>query len=934
MAAVKKLGQFSRLIAKKEFEETHISEDSTSDDGSKDELAVTSNSESEDVKYSAEKLINDISEEEKEALQRYEEKFGEARDGSRPGYNRKSFPWYVAHPKGEEASKESLEAAARAVVAQQQERKAKLREVDADGEQFQICQRCSLPLGECCYEGQDGAHVHAECMAQIMLQEVQDKEAKLVHEQTEKKLESRLEHCIGWRTSSVPKNEMIAKQLGCSPAPKGLCSLVYDEVAKTVRIAATHEPTASVNLEYLLLALKVRRHACREPLFSLDPVDPQNIEKTPQKKRYEPDWLSGTSVGDIMFQADYFLKELALGEYTMPVVGMLSVFDWSEVQDAVRTWAGREWFVVKKAEVRLAEDKTLIPYVKMGVEAREQVMGKNGLEDAPITGANHPLKRFAEAFTRNFDLIAERKSVVFHLRELAKASVMAKFLVDSKAHVESTWYDLAEELVKSATPDAHQEIPQLWNMRGNSRIQLKDGKLLDSETGMYSSCHAIYGGVEFGLDRFELAQRHALPGAALQQQGLQSMSLGPTGRPMFMPQRFQLSQRGEMPQGVDLNLDKFGLSSIERFNGCLPPCSAAFDSPESRVILGRAFLRSLQHASWNMEDDKKKVLNGVFNPALCDRTEEGDMFTPPDPNMQYVTKLESLVKEEEALLEKRKLIFFDTSFVVGSAGPYFPRSWTSRHLIEGLTVERSLVKLQVDASFQKSLAEDILPAAAPEFSKVTEDGVTFRIYSIGSLEIRTTQAASGSEEVGAVFSRRAQTWKPAAGKNRREALETEKLVKAKFYVETVEASSEIASSLDKCHYFVVLETDKGNIILTEKLADGSTTWVVNPENIEDRNSLAKLLGTVEGKDEGATVEKLKISQISFNKASGKASSCEKKRYARAVLRLLMDKTISGRKYPGRAYPYPGDAAKSTRFARKRHTESPKPTEGGDESADI
>lgn len=29
-------------------------------------------------------------------------------------------------------------------------------------------------------------------------------------------------------------------------------------------------------------------------------------------------------------QADYFLKELALGEYTMPVVGMLSVFDWSE----------------------------------------------------------------------------------------------------------------------------------------------------------------------------------------------------------------------------------------------------------------------------------------------------------------------------------------------------------------------------------------------------------------------------------------------------------------------------------------------------------------------------------------------------------------------------------------------------------------------------
>ena len=54
-------------------------------------------------------------------------------------------------------------------------------------------------------------------------------------------------------------------------------------------------------------------------------------------------------------------------------------------------------------------------------EAREQVLTKNGLEDAPVTLPHHPLKKFAEAFTRNFDLIAERKSVIFHLRELAKA---------------------------------------------------------------------------------------------------------------------------------------------------------------------------------------------------------------------------------------------------------------------------------------------------------------------------------------------------------------------------------------------------------------------------------------------------------------------------------------------------------------------------------
>ena len=43
-------------------------------------------------------------------------------------------------------------------------------------------------------------------------------------------------------------------------------------------MAPTLEPAASVNLEYLLLALKVRKTARREPLFSLDPVDPKNLE--------------------------------------------------------------------------------------------------------------------------------------------------------------------------------------------------------------------------------------------------------------------------------------------------------------------------------------------------------------------------------------------------------------------------------------------------------------------------------------------------------------------------------------------------------------------------------------------------------------------------------------------------------------------------------
>lgn len=61
---------------------------------------------------------------------------------------------------------------------------------------------------------------------------------------------------------------------------------------------------------------------------------------------------------------NYFLKELGIGEYDMPIAGMLSVSDGSELEEDHSEWAAREWFVVQKAEVRMAQDETLIPHVK------------------------------------------------------------------------------------------------------------------------------------------------------------------------------------------------------------------------------------------------------------------------------------------------------------------------------------------------------------------------------------------------------------------------------------------------------------------------------------------------------------------------------------------------------------------------------------------
>ncbi|CAK9106865.1 NADPH-dependent diflavin oxidoreductase 1 [Durusdinium trenchii] len=851
----------------------------------------------------------ELSKEEEEAFEQYVGKFGENRAGEAPGYNRQAFPWTAGQPLKKATPKEAIEA----VLEANRPKKTyqpPLTEVDSEGEEVPLCTRCSMPVGQFAYEGRQGIRscVHAECMAQVLVEDAQRHEDRRTTWEVEKKLKSRNEYEIGWRPDSVPQNAHLAERMGCNTPAPGLCCLVLDEASRTVKVAPTLEPAAAVNLEYLLLALKVRKTAKREPLFSLDPVDHQNLEKTPQKKVYEPSWLAGTSVGDVMFQADYFLKELALGEYTMPVAGMMSVFDWSELSAAERDrdWSGREWFVVRKAEVRMAMDQTLIPVVKMGVEAREQVLTKGGLEDAAVTAATHPLKKFADAFSRNFDLIAERRSVVFHLRELAKASVMAKHLVDSNIRVNSTWYQLADEIVKGTAPEAHPQIPQLWNMRGNSRIQLKNGRLIDMLTGGQRKLHAIYGGVEFGLDRFELAQRHAMQGQA-------GMQLGQSGRPMFMPQRIQIGQQAQvpsMPQGVDLNLDKFNLSNIERFASHLPACSGTSDSLATKVTLGKAFLKSLRERKYpGLKQEYEEVLLKVFESPECDRSQEGDAFIPPDPSMEYTGRIRSLVNEEKLLLERRQMHFFDKAFQVGNAGPDFPRSWTSRIQVEkdgaktDVSQRKMLTKVDFDPAFASVLANDILPTAAPEFKKDTEDGSTFRIYQIGSLEVRTTQMKFGQEKVGAMFSSGAPAWEL---KSKATVLaEDEKLQECKVFIEATDGP---AQGHQPHHFYLVFKTVQQNVIVIEQLANGSRSWAVNPTNLEDRNSLAKQLFTAVC-TEGATVHALKMVLPTPTAAGSAVSLSVRKQYAKLAFKQMTGQTFT-KKWGGsvrRASPEVGPA---------------------------
>mmetsp|Transcript_63573 Transcript_63573/g.116084 ORF Transcript_63573/g.116084 Transcript_63573/m.116084 type:complete len:1237 (+) Transcript_63573:73-3783(+) len=397
------------------------------------------------------------------------------------------------------APQPALGHASRQVAAQAHDRRQRSRwhiefamAQDSDGEEVQLCHHCRMDLGKHGYE-RHGKNMHGECMAQYMVQDMRADEQSRLQKARAAKFQKRKEYDIGWKPEFIPSNDGPA-----AFGSAGMVCLVLDETDLSVRMASTVDPAAAVNLEYLSTALQVRRKEGHEPVFSLEPVNAKD-QNSMQQKVFVPDWLEGTSAGDVLFQSDYHLKELSMGEYSQPVIGMKNCQDFSEQDGVDKEWSGREWFIVRKADVALTEDQVLVPRVKMGIEAREQVLRGDELIDVRTTRKSHPLVKYADSFTRNFDLIAERKSVIFHLRELAKASVMAKMLIDGGVNLQGPWFDLVGD-VKEICP---MEVPQLWNHREHSKIVVNDGnvELADEDGQELHHCQGLYGGVNFGLER-------------------------------------------------------------------------------------------------------------------------------------------------------------------------------------------------------------------------------------------------------------------------------------------------------------------------------------------------------------------------------------------------------------------------------------------------
>lgn len=210
---------------------------------------------------------------------------------------------------------------------------------------------------------------------------------------------------------------------------------------------------------------------------------------------------------------------------------------------------------------------------------------------------------------------------------------------------------------------------------------------------------------------------------------------------------------------------------------------------------------------------------------------------------------------------------------MGAVGPLFPWSWKTASESECKGLHG-----RPDYMAAAHVFDHILKNVTPVFDKCTEDGVKFRIYRSGSLEVRTTQEPSGAEIVGMVLSCHAPIVS-MEGKQVRSVQENERVVKVTEYVKNTWTC-----------YFVVLRTEAGNVVVTELLENGAMTWEENPEDLDYRTSLSKSLRSVDCAM-GVTLRDVKRNQcktkLVLSRHGVSQSKC--KHYARSTYNLACGK---------------------------------------------
>jgi RHS repeat-associated protein len=245
-----------------------------------------------------------------------------------------------------------------------------------------------------------------------------------------------------WQPKGV-KFDKPAEFFGQIGAIRGVS---YDPQTKQMALIGDGNPNLpSVRLEDFLVAIHVvyGDHAGEpdEPTFSLDPADPTNPTGPWLKAVYMPRLLAGTHMGDVMFNADWVLKQYTfgviadnkgniLGKRVSSVPGYKSYMEIvTENPSAVRQSEVYSRFWILPLEMKIARKGNTIVFVRstMQVQTRRMEFTGSGLADS-ADKSDQCAERFAEHFTFYYDKFAQEAPVLEEVREAAKVVAIVKWL--------------------------------------------------------------------------------------------------------------------------------------------------------------------------------------------------------------------------------------------------------------------------------------------------------------------------------------------------------------------------------------------------------------------------------------------------------------------------------------------------------------------------
>jgi len=236
---------------------------------------------------------------------------------------------------------------------------------------------------------------------------------------------------------SLPQKEKLDHAFEQAAHADSLC-VVLEENDLSLKPAADPERGA-VNLEYLAQAAQLfAQNGKTEPAFSLEPFEEGNVRGPWQVKKFAPALMVDTPFGEVLFQADYFLKKCCFGEVALPESFGAHLFDLLDAHPREEVGV-RQWFVIRNASVTVSVDNVLLPDCDIEVRARHfgstRAGGSNSNSkyvDVHMPGQHDVASQHAATFTAHMKEIVAATPEMQELEKVCKAMVLVKYLHEHK----------------------------------------------------------------------------------------------------------------------------------------------------------------------------------------------------------------------------------------------------------------------------------------------------------------------------------------------------------------------------------------------------------------------------------------------------------------------------------------------------------------------